>query len=459
MEAVLDQVAAVRKGQAAGVLRDVAARRAQLERLRAMLVDHEADFDAALAADLGRAAILVRLTETGFVLNDIKHTLKHLDKWVRPERVRLPLHLGPGKAQVIPEPLGTVLIIAPWNYPIQLTLAPLVAALAAGNTVVVKPSELAPATSAALARFITEYLDPAVVQVVEGAVAETTALLAQPWDHILYTGNGTVGRIVMKAAADHLTPVTLELGGKSPTIVTDSADLAVAARRTAFGKYINACQTCIAPDYVLAAARVADRFVDLLVTEIGKMYGTDPQRSDDYGRIVNARHVARLQGLIEGGGYAAVATGGAVDAEQRYIAPTVLTGVTPDAPVMADEIFGPILPVLTYSEGLTQAIEFVNARPKPLALYVFGDTPTADRVLAETSSGGAAVNQVLMHVAVPELPFGGVGPSGMGAYHGKAGFDTFSHHKSVLRRTTRPDPAIAYPPYTAFKKKLLRKVM
>ena len=455
---MLDQVATVRKGFAAGALADVAARRTQLERLRAMLVDHEADFDAALADDLGRAPILARITETGFVLNDIAHALKHLDGWIKPAKVRLPLHLGPGKAHVMPEPLGTVLIIAPWNYPIQLTLAPLVAALAAGNTVVLKPSELAPATSAALARFVAEYLDPAAVQVVEGGVPETTVLLAEPWDHILYTGNGTVGRVVLRAAAEHLTPVTLELGGKSPTIVADSADLKVAARRVAFGKFLNAGQTCIAPDYVLVDESVAARFVDLLVAEIATMYGSDPQRSADYGRIVNARHVTRLQGLLDGGGYAAVATGGSVDADDRYIAPTVLTGVSADAAVMADEIFGPILPVLTYSQGVSEAIEFVTARPKPLALYVFADSATADRVLADTSSGGAAVNQVLMQVAVPELPFGGVGPSGMGAYHGKAGFDTFSHRKSVLRRTTKPDPKLAYPPYSAIKQRLLRKL-
>jgi aldehyde dehydrogenase (NAD+) len=297
------------------------------------------------------------------------------------------------------------------------------------------------------------------VQVVEGGVPETTALLAEPWDHIFYTGNGTVGRVVLRAAAEHLTPVTLELGGKSPAIVTDSADLKVAARRIVWGKFTNAGQTCIAPDYVLADAAVAPRLTEALVAEVRKMYGGDPRQSADYGRIVNERHVARLQALLDGGGYDHVAVGGTVDAGARYVAPTVLTGVTPDAPVMADEIFGPILPVLTYSGGVAEAIEFVNARPKPLALYVFtGDRATADRVIADTSAGGVTVNHTLLQVAVPDLPFGGVGSSGMGAYHGKAGFDVFSHRKPVLRKTSRPDPRLAYPPYSAWKQRLLKKL-
>jgi aldehyde dehydrogenase (NAD+) len=352
-----------------------------------------------------------------------------------------------------------VLVIAPWNYPVQLTLAPLIPALAAGNTVVLKPSEVAPATSAAIARCVGEYLDGSVVQVVEGGVPETTALLAEQWDHIFYTGNGTVGRVVLRAAAEHLTPVTLELGGKSPAIVTESADVKVAARRIVWGKFTNAGQTCIAPDHVLVAEPIAARFTEALVTEIRKMYGSDPRQSPDYGRIINERHVARLRGLLDGGGYDRVVVGGTVDAAARYIAPTVLTGVSPDSPLMAEEIFGPILPVLTYAGGVTEAIERVNARAKPLALYVFtGERATADRVIANTSAGGVTVNHTLMHVAVPDLPFGGVGPSGMGAYHGKAGFDAFSHRKPVLRKTTRPDPRIAYPPYSAWKQRILRKL-
>ena len=459
MDVVLEHVEAVRKGFAAGVIADLAARRTQLEALRAMLVDHEADFLAALRADLGKSATEARLTETGFLLNEVSEALGHLHVGTRPSKVRLPLKLGPGRAQVVPEPLGTVLIIAPWNYPLQLTLAPLIPALAAGNTVVLKPSEIAPATSAAIARFVGEYLDPSVVRVVEGGVPETTALLAERWDHVFYTGNGTVARVVLRATAEHLTPTTLELGGKSPAIVTATANLGVAARRIAWGKFTNAGQTCIAPDYVLVHTSVAERFVAGLVAEIRTMYGDDPARSGDYGRIVNAHHVERLQGLLEGGGYTHVATGGTIDAANRYIAPTVLTGVDPSAPVMAEEIFGPILPVLTYEHGVAEATEFVAARDKPLALYVFtADPAEADHVIANTSAGGVTVNHALMHVAVPGLPFGGVGPSGMGAYHGKAGFDTFSHAKPVLRRTFRPDPRIAYPPYTALKQRLLKRL-
>lgn len=459
MEAVLEQVEAVRKGFHAGALVELNARRTQLERLRAMLQDHAGDFADALRVDLGKSAIEARLTETGFLLNEIGHTLKHLERWARPTKVRLPLQLGPGRARIVPEPLGTVLIIAPWNYPLQLTLAPLVAALAAGNTAVLKPSEVAPATSAALARFVAEYLDPNVVRVVEGGVPETTALLALRWDHIFYTGNGEVGRVVLRAAAEHLTPTTLELGGKSPAIVTAAAHVQVSARRIAWGKFTNAGQTCIAPDYVLVDEALADRFVAALVAEVEAMYGRDPSTSADYGRIVNTRHVDRLRTLLDGGGYASVATGGTVDAAARYIAPTVVTGVDPSSPLMADEIFGPILPVLTCAHGVTEAIEFVNARPKPLALYVFsGDPAEVDRVVAEVPAGGVTVNHALMHVAVPDLPFGGVGPSGMGAYHGKAGFDLFSHRKPVLTRTFRPDPAIAYPPYTKWKQRLLKKL-
>jgi len=457
--ALLEQVDRVRKGRDAGAVRDVDARRTQLERLRAMLDEHEAEFAEALRRDLGKSAIEAYLTETGFLLNELDHVLGHLHVWTRPDKVRLPLHLQPGSAKVVPEPLGTVLIIAPWNYPLQLTLAPLIAALAAGNTAVLKPSEVAPATSAAIARLVGDYLDGDVVQVVQGGVPQTTALLAEPWDHIFYTGNGTVGRVVMRAAAEHLTPVTLELGGKSPAIVTATADIEVSARRIAWGKFTNAGQTCIAPDYALVDARIAERFTAALVTETRAMYGADARRSPDYGRIVNERHVARLQALLDGGGFERVATGGDVDAAERYVAPTVLAGVSPDAPVMHDEIFGPILPVLTYTEGLTEAVAFVNARPKPLALYAFtGDGAAADRIIAETSAGGVTVNHTLLHVAVPGLPFGGVGPSGIGAYHGKAGFDVFSHRKAVLRRRARPDLKIAYPPYTGWKRSLLKRL-
>jgi aldehyde dehydrogenase (NAD+) len=450
---------AARDGGVTGVVRSVTDRETQLRQMRRMLVEQEAVFSAALAADLGKSSIEAYSTEIGFTLSEVDHTLKHIRAWTQPTRVRLPLHLRPGNARILQEPLGTVLIIAPWNYPLQLLLAPLIPALAAGNTAVLKPSEVAPATAAALAEQLPRYLDERAVQVVTGGVQETTELLAQPFDHIFYTGNGSVGRVVMMAAAQHLTPVTLELGGKSPAIVTNSADIEVSARRIAWGKFVNAGQTCVAPDYVLVQEGIHDRFVDALRSAITGFYGDDPAASPDYGRIVNERHHARLTALLDRGGFESIAIGGGHDAGTRYLAPTVLTGVKPDAAVMDEEIFGPILPVLPFGE-LDEAIAFVNGRPKPLALYVFANREAAvDRVVSQTSAGGVTVNHTLLHLAVADLPFGGVGPSGMGAYHGEAGFRVFSHAKPVLQRPTKPDPKLAYPPYTALKQRILRRFL
>ena len=348
-------------------------------------------------------------------------------------------------------------MIAPWNYPVQLLLSPIVAAVAAGNAVVAKPSELAPHASAALAALIADIGDPAIA-VVEGGVAETTELLAQRFDHILYTGNGRVARVVMRAAAEHLTPVTLELGGKSPAIVSRNANIEVAARRIAWGKYLNAGQTCIAPDYVLVEETVHDQFVAALGTSITEFYGDDPQQSPDYTRIVNSPHFHRLEKLLDSG---TVAVGGTTDADTRYIAPTVLTGVSADEPVMGEEIFGPILPVLKV-QSLDDAVAFVNGRSadggKPLALYSFSESDSEnDLVIGSVTSGGACVNGTLLHISNPNLPFGGVGESGMGAYHGKFGFDAFSHRRGVHTRSTKLDPSMMYPPYTAKKRKLVRK--
>jgi aldehyde dehydrogenase (NAD+) len=296
-----------------------------------------------------------------------------------------------------------------------------------------------------------------VVAVVEGGVPETQGLLAERWDHVFYTGNGAVGRIVMEAAARHLTPVTLELGGKSPAIVDRSANIAVAARRIAWGKFLNAGQTCVAPDYVLVDREVEQPLLDALAATVTGFYGPDPRRSPDYARIVNDRHFERLCGLLGTGG--TVVVGGASDPADRYVAPTVLTDVDPGAPIMGEEIFGPLLPVLPVDD-VDAAIEFVNDRDKPLALYVFSESdPVVERVLSRTSAGGAAVNATMLHVAVPALPFGGVGASGTGAYHGRAGFETFSHRKSVLTKPTRIDPPVAYPPYTGWKQRLLRRFL
>jgi aldehyde dehydrogenase (NAD+) len=446
----------LRQAFATGRTRPLKWRRTQLKAMRAMLREHEDDFVAALASDLRKPPLEAWVSDIAIVVSEIEHALKHMRRWAKPERVWVPMAQRPGKARVHREPVGVALVIAPWNYPVQLLLCPMVAAIAAGNCVIGKPSEVSMHTSATLARLVPEYLDAECVAIVEGGVDETQALLAQQFDHIFYTGNGQVGRVVMEAAAKHLTPVTLELGGKSPVIVASDADLDVAARRVAWGKFLNAGQTCIAPDYALVARELEQPFVERIAQVVEEFYGPDPKASPDYARIVNDRHFRRLEALI-GDGTAVL--GGEVDAEQRYIAPTVLRDVSPDAPVMAEEIFGPLLPVLPVDD-IDEAIQFVNERDRPLALYVFSGSGTvSDDVLARTTSGGAGVNATVLQVAVPDLPFGGVGPSGMGAYHGRAGFDTFSHRKAVLRKSARLDPKFAYPPYTKRKARILRRFL
>ncbi|MEU4046169.1 aldehyde dehydrogenase family protein [Streptomyces antibioticus] len=428
-----------------GLTRPAAWRRRQLHALRSMLRRHTSDIEEALYDDLRKGRTESHLTEIGGVLTEIEHALRHLDRWMKPRRVGVPLNIKPATARIHPEPLGVCLIIAPWNYPLTLTLNPLVGALAAGNTAVVKPSELAPATSALLADLLPRHLE--AVAVVEGAVEETTELLAQRFDHIFYTGNGTVGRIVAAAAAKNLTPITLELGGKSPVFIDETADMAVTARRLAWGKFTNAGQTCVAPDYVLVTEAARDSLLAELPRAVQQMFGTDPRTSADYGRIVNDRHFQRLSGLTAEGD---LVTGGVSDAGERYIAPTVLAEVPPSAPVMTEEIFGPILPILTV-RGVDEAVDFVNARDKPLSLYAFTRDKTARQALLErTSSGGLVFNAPMIHLGVPDLPFGGVGESGMGAYHGRTSFDTFSHRKPVLSKPTRPDTLrLIYAPHTS----------
>ncbi|MEU6385953.1 aldehyde dehydrogenase family protein [Streptomyces bauhiniae] len=431
-QAAADTVARLRGTFRTRRTKSVEWRKEQLRRLRAMLTEHGDDLAAALHADLGKSATEAHRTEIDFTVREIDHTLEHLDEWLRPEPAPVPAHLGDdATAWTQYDPLGVVLVIAPWNYPAQLLLAPMVGALASGNAVVAKPSELAPATSAALAELIPAYLDTDAVAVVEGGIPETTALLAQRFDHIFYTGNGTVGRIVMRAAAEHLTPVTLELGGKSPAFVDQDTDLDVVADRLARGKFLNAGQTCVAPDYVLTDPGTAPALEAALVRAVEGIFGTDPAASPEYGRIINERHFDRLSGLLDSG---RVAVGGGSDRTHKYIAPTVLADVAPDAPVMREEIFGPILPIVTVPD-LDAAVDFINDRDKPLALYVFTDSDsTRDRIAAETSSGGLGHGLPLAHLTVSDLPFGGVGESGMGNYHGRYSLDTFSHRKAVLSK-------------------------
>ncbi|WP_371481450.1 aldehyde dehydrogenase family protein [Kitasatospora sp. NBC_00315] len=422
-------VARLRAAYATGRTKPLDWRLGQLAALRRLLTEQSEALTEALHADLGKGPAEAYRTEIGFTLNELDHTVRHLDEWLRPKPAAVPEGFLPAEARAVREPLGVVLVIAPWNYPLQLALAPVVGALAAGNAVVVKPSELAPATSAAIARLLPRYLDPGAVAVVEGAVAETTALLEQRFDHIFYTGNGAVGRIVMAAAARHLTPVTLELGGKSPVVVDAGTDLAVTARRIVAGKFLNAGQTCVAPDYVLAVGGTAPELEAELAAAVRERYGDDPSADPEYGRIVNDRHFERLTALLGDG---RPVTGGGHDRATRYIAPTVLTDVSAQAPVMREEIFGPVLPVLTVPD-LDAAIAFVNGRDKPLALYAFTESQTTkDRLAAETSSGALVFGLPVSHLAVPALPFGGVGESGMGRYHGEYSVETFSHTKAVL---------------------------
>jgi aldehyde dehydrogenase (NAD+) len=456
---VAPRVADARAAYESGTTTPYAWRVATLERLRTLLVEREERLLDALAADFGKPRAEAWLTEIGFTVNDINHTLAHLPLWMRPEKVATPVAFKPGKSFIVHEPVGVTCVIAPWNYPVQLLLVPMIAAIAAGNAVVAKPSELAPHTAAELVSLIGA-LDERAVTAVQGGVAETTELLEQRFDHILYTGNSRVARIVMRAAVEHLTPVTLELGGKSPAIVSRNANIEVAAKRIAWGKFVNAGQTCIAPDYVLVERSVHDQLVAALGTSIESFYGSDPQASADYTRIVNEPHFHRLEKLLHCG---TVAVGGQSDADTRYIAPTVLTGITKDDPVMAEEIFGPVLPIIAV-DSLAEAVQFVNDSSaqgdKPLALYTFSESDDEnDMVLAGATSGGACVNGTLLHISNPALPFGGVGESGMGAYHGKFGFLTFSHERSVHTRSTRIDPSLMYPPYTAKKERVLRKGM
>ena len=427
----------------------------QLTALERMMVECEQELMDALKTDLGKHALEAWSTEISYVAGDAAYCRKNLEKWSKRRRVSTPVVGQPGKSWLQPEPLGVVLIIGAWNYPLQLTLAGLAAAIAAGNCAVVKPSELAPATSAVIARRVPEYLDDECIKIVEGSIPETSALLELPWDHILFTGGGNVGRIVMAAAAKHLTPVTLELGGKSPCVVLPDADLLTTARRIAWGKFTNAGQTCIAPDYVLVDEATEKKLIPLIQQAVTEMFGEDPQVSTSYGRIVNDRHFERVAEFIGSGD---VAVGGQTDPASRYIAPTVLTGVAPDSLVMQGEIFGPVLPVLR-TENLEAAIRFIRANDKPLAAYLFTkDRAAEERFLEKVSCGSACINDAMMFMTVHELPFGGVGPSGMGNYSGEYGFKTFSHMKAVMRRGWWPDFDLRYAPFTDKKFKLLRKL-
>ncbi len=438
-----------------GVTRSAEWRESQLRALHSMMKDHAEDFYAALWSDLRRNRIEADFVDVKFMTSEIHHVLAHLRRWMKPVPISTPYQLAPSHAEVRFDPLGVGLIIGTWNYPLMLTLSPLVAAIAAGNCAVIKPSEVSPATGEVIARFLPEYLDRKAFSVVLGAVPETTALLEQQWDHIFFTGGTVVAKIVMTAAAKNLTPVVLELGGKNPTIVHSSANLRVAARRIAFGRWFNAGQTCTAPDYVLVFKDVAAEFLKHLKKTLVEFYGENPQNSPDLGRIVSTHHFDRLVKLLGSG---TIFHGGQHDRNERFIAPTVLTNVSPDSPAMQEEIFGPILPVLEV-DSVQEVIRFVNARPSPLGLYLFSeDSSVTEQILSSTSSGDADVNDCTLQPTIHDLPFGGVGNSGMGKYHGEWGFRAYSNARGVLSHSTKIDiGGLRYPPYD--HNRILREIV
>lgn len=453
---------------ASGATRNPDFRKETLKRLRDNIRSMENEICAALDEDLGKSAIESYMTETGMVLESIGYMLRHLGSMSRTRRTAPSIGQAPGKAKIYPEPYGTVLIISPWNYPLLLALDPLVAAVAAGNCCIIKPSEYAPATSLLLHRLISRTFDPGHVCIIEGGSDVGEALLECRFDYIFYTGGKTVGRIVMEKASRHLTPVTLELGGKSPVVVLDDADVDVAARRIAFGKLLNCGQTCVAPDYLLVGKGIKERFIRAFIRETEKMYGSQPMESPDYGKIINRRHFDRLSRFISmadrngstgSTGEGHVVYGGMRDPERSKIAPTLLTEVTWNSAIMQEEIFGPILPILE-TESLEDAIAHISSGERPLAAYIFtGNRKLAEKFIRTVPFGGGCINDTIMQLASPRLPFGGTGESGIGTYHGKWGFRTFTHYKSILSKGTSIDPPFRYAPYNRVISRLIHRLI
>lgn len=437
-----------------GQSRPLAWRQSALRKLREAVQENEDKINQALYLDLQKSAHEAYMAEIGLVLDEIRFHIKHLKGWMRGKRVPTPLAQFHSRSFTSPEPYGVVLIMAPWNYPVLLNLTPLIAAISAGNCAVVKPSAYAPASSQALAEMLGAAFPPEYIAVVQGSRKENSALLEQRFDKIFFTGSIEMGKVVMQAAARHLTPVTLELGGKSPAIVDDSANMRLAARRIAFGKLLNGGQTCVAPDYVLIQASKRDEFIAYYREALAQFFPDGDTSS--MVRIVSQKHYLAKKALLEGQG---IALGGETDDSKLRISPTLLIDVDPESPVMQEEIFGPILPVLTW-EKLDEAIEFVRSRPKPLALYLFTESKAAeDAVLGSCSFGGGCINDTVIHLATPHMGFGGVGSSGMGQYHGKQGFDAFSHSRSIVRKSTWLDLPFRYLPYQAKNLRLIRQLM
>ncbi len=434
------------------ITKDVSFRILQLRKFSKVLKANEELLDKAIYKDFKKSSFENYLTELSLVYHEINLAIKNLKKWSKRKKVATSMVMIPGSSYIIPEPLGVTLTIGAWNYPFQLSLAPVVAALAAGNTAIVKPSELALNSSNAMAKIINENFEAEYFHVVEGGVEETTELLKQKFDKIFYTGSVGVGKIIMKAAAEHLTPVTLELGGKSPAFVFNDTKLKIAAKRLVWAKFLNGGQTCVAPDYLLVEKGIKDKLIIEIKKQILEVHGSNPKDSEAYVRIINPRHFNRILQLVD---TKKVCIGGDYNEAELYIAPTVMDNVSFDDDVMQEEIFGPVLPIIEF-ENLDWAINMVKSRPKPLALYIFtSSSRNTKKIFHEISFGGGAVNDAVVQLANSNLPFGGVGNSGMGNYHGKAGFDTFSHFKSIYKHSTLIEPPVKYTPYSDWKRKLL----
>lgn len=425
----------------------------QLESLKEAMIRHEADLAAALKEDLGKSRMESYMCEIGLTLSELTWMQKHLRSLMRSKRVSTPAAQFAAKSFRSPSPYGTVLIMSPWNYPVLLTLDPLIDAIAAGNTAVVKPSAYAPCTFDVMKTMIEECFPAHYVAVVDGGRAENQALLQQRFDMIFFTGGKTVGREVLRHAAEYLTPVTLELGGKSPCIVDSTAKIRLAAKRIVFGKYLNCGQTCVAPDYILCDKRIRDELITAILAEIEKQFGKEPLKNPNYGKIINEKHFERILGLING---EKLVYGGQSEPESLRIAPTVLNNITWDDAVMGEEIFGPLLPILTF-DTLDEALDTVESHPHPLALYFFSEDKAAQKKVLDTCRfGGGCINDTIIHLATSDMPFGGVGESGMGSYHGRVGFETFSHYRSIVDKKTWMDLPIRYQKYTGLKKKMMR---
>lgn len=444
-----------------GVTNSISFRKKQLKALQDSIKKYNSEITQALHEDLNKAPFEAYVTEISIVLEEISFTLKHLSSWAKPKKVKTPIAHFPSKSMKYFDPYGVTLIMAPWNYPFQLTLAPLVGSICGGNCTFLKPSNYSPATSAIITKIITETFPEEYVAVIEGGREANTSLLQQKFDYIFFTGGVTVGKLVMEAASNYLTPISLELGGKSPCIVDETANISLAAKRIMWGKYVNAGQTCVAPDYVLVHETVKEQLITEMKKWLVTFFGNDPVHNPDFPKIITEKHFQRLSALIDNSNATngKIVVGGNTNPETRHIAPTILDSPTPDSPVMADEIFGPILPILSV-KNLDEVISFVRNRPKPLALYYFTtNKQNEERIINTLSYGGGCINDVLVHLATSYMPFGGVGNSGMGSYHGKQSFITFTHEKSVLKKANWLDINLRYAPYTKEKMNIINKIL